>query len=1069
MNIEKYFVLNKYLLSLFGVDNFKDLQQKLKGTREGTDSDGKTYFVNTLISNLPNKKISDSDLLKYDSNIQEYIRKINHRRGNVSLKYFQYLAVLFTEIILDNLKNRKLEFIYELNEFLKNYENKDVKNLIGDFTEDDLRKFAFYMATGSGKTLIAHINYHQFFKYNLFSPDNILFITPNEGLSKQHFEELQKSGIPARLYSGNLNTTEIKGINEVLVIEITKFVEEKKGSGLTISVDTFEGRNLIFVDEGHKGKKSEEQKWAKLRDKLSENGLVFEYSATFGQILSEKNKETLKEYAKSIVFDYSYKYFYLDGYGKDFFVVNVSESEISEEKFQNIMFVANLLSFYEQLLIYEEKKDVAKTYNIEKPLWIFVGTTVVGKKKVEEEKETISDVIQIIKFIEKTINNEEWLKELANEILNGETGLKNQDDEDIFSKKFEYLKKRKIDFDDLYKKVFNGKGKLSICELKNAEGEFGLKVSDNPYFGVINIGSTSEFKNKLTENGFTVEQDVISNSLFDNIKENNSPINILIGAKKFIEGWDTWRVSSMGLLNIGKGQGPQIIQLFGRGVRLKGKNMSLKRSEENNEIRYLETLNIYSIKADYLRKFLEAIREEDVEFETIEIPIKIQHKDKWNELTILSKDTSKKFEEEALRLEYDEKILLTVDLRPRISIYEAKERKEESGVVVGIKTDELKLQTKITFPQDKLELLNWDRIYQEIYEWKRIKGYWNLIIDENIVQNLLTSPTIELLAPEDIFSVKNEKDIEKIEEIALLLIKKYIERFYEKKAKAFQTEQLEYKTIENKKEQLLLPFGSKQEYLIQIRKDKDNTELIKRIRELIKDLNKLYQEETNDLPRIYMDEHLFLPILLNKSKKIDKITPEGLVESEEKFIDGLRKYLKDNKEKLKDYEIYILRNFSKSGVGFQLEWYQFFPDFIIWIKKVNDKNDQIIVFIEPHGLEHSDIDKDAKILFANTSEDSQVINIKKIEQKINEKEKKNIRLEYFLLSATNYHKLTEGKAKFPKKEELEAKHILFINDDTDWPHKLFNKLGLTQSVYDTSVYDTFNTCRIFSDKNKKDV
>lgn len=30
MNIEKYLVLNEYLLSLFGVDDFKALQEKLK-------------------------------------------------------------------------------------------------------------------------------------------------------------------------------------------------------------------------------------------------------------------------------------------------------------------------------------------------------------------------------------------------------------------------------------------------------------------------------------------------------------------------------------------------------------------------------------------------------------------------------------------------------------------------------------------------------------------------------------------------------------------------------------------------------------------------------------------------------------------------------------------------------------------------------------------------------------------------------------------------------------------------------------------------------------------------------
>jgi len=101
------------------------------------------------------------------------------------------------------------------------------------------------MATGSGKTLIAHINYHQFFRYKLFEPDNIIFITPNEGLSKQHFEELQKSGISARLYSGSLNGS-LNYDREVLVIEMTKFVEEKKGGGVTLPVDTFEGKKSCF-------------------------------------------------------------------------------------------------------------------------------------------------------------------------------------------------------------------------------------------------------------------------------------------------------------------------------------------------------------------------------------------------------------------------------------------------------------------------------------------------------------------------------------------------------------------------------------------------------------------------------------------------------------------------------------------------------------------------------------------------------------------------------------------------------------------------------------------------------
>jgi superfamily II DNA or RNA helicase len=1039
MKIEKYFVLNKYLLSLFGVKDFKELQQKLKDSHEGTDTEGRTYFVNTLISAFSNVKISERELLRYDLNIQEYVRKISYKRNNISLKYFQYLAVLFSEIVLDNLKNKKTEFICNLNEFLKNYEDENVRNFIGEFTIDDLIKLAFYMATGSGKTLIAHINYYQFLNYNLFSPDNIIFITPNEGLSKQHFEELQKSGIPAKIYSGSLDNASKRG-NEVLIIEITKFVEEKKGGGVTIPVDVFEGKNLIFVDEGHKGKKSDEQKWAKLRDKLSEKGFVFEYSATFGQVLSEKNKEILKEYSKSIVFDYSYKYFYLDGYGKDFFVANAEK--VNNSNFQEIMFVANLLSFYEQLLIYEENKDLAKEYNIEKPLWIFVGTTVAVNKNNKEEK-FLSDVIQIVKFIEKAIKDEKWLKKLSEDIINGNTGLVNQENKDIFGEKFKYLRsKKKIDFDDLYEKVFNGKGDLYIYELKNAEGEFGLKVAENPYFGVINIGDTNSFKKQLASVKLNLEVDVVGNSLFDTIKGEHSTINILIGAKKFIEGWDTWRVSSMGLLNIGKTQGPLIIQLFGRGVRLKGKNMSLKRSEGNFDIKYLEILNIYSINADYLKEFLEAIRKEEVEFETIEIPVKLKHIAKWNTLSIPYKDNSKKFEEEPIKLEYDDNIHFTIDLMPRISIYEAKERKEEKDEVTGIKFEHSDLQPEpIVFPNDKIELLNWNKIYQELYEWKKLKRYWNLIIDKESVKSLLDSPNFKLLVPQEIFNLNSKKDIKNLEDIALTIIKRYLEKFYEKRAKEFETSNLTYEVLDSKKYDFPLISEKNPKYIVQIKKD--GKDLIKKIRNLlnVQNIRKLYQEETEELPRVYINEHLFLPILL-KSEKIDKIIPEGLEKSEKDFLRGLKEYLKSNKAKLKDYKICILRNFSKSGVGFELKWSKFYPDFIMWIKK--DK-EQIIVFVEPHGLEHSKGLNDEKIQFA-TSNDPKATTIKKIEENLNKKEKKNhIRLEYFLLSPTEYEKLKKGTVNMPKKEDYENKNVLFLEDD-NWPEKLFTKLGLLVNI-----------------------
>lgn len=1008
MAIEKYLVLNKYLLSLFGVDDFEDLQEKLKDAPAGFDSDGRSYFINIIRSALEGLKIQEDLLLRYDENIQGYVRKISHKRELITLKYFQYLAVLFTEIVLDNLKNRKLEFLYNLNTFLNFYkENQDIE-IVDEFKDRDLAKLAFWMATGSGKTLIMHINFHQFFNYRLFSPDNILLITSNEGLSKQHFEELQKSGIPARLYAGSLNGG-IRNENEVLVIEMTKFVEEKKGGGITLPVDTFEGKNLIFVDEGHKGKKSDEQKWAKLRNKLAKDGFVFEYSATFGQILTESQSEILKEYAKSIVFDYSYKYFYLDGYGKDFAVLNIKETRISEQNFEEIMFIANLLSFYEQLLVYEENKSILNEHNLEKPLWVFVGTTVTGK---EEE----SDIIQIVEFIKKALSDEEWTKEYIKKILEGGTGLKNESEEDAFKNRFEYLRKRSVNFDDLCKKIFAGRGEFCLYEIKNADGEFGLKVGENDYFGVVNIGDTSKFKKQLEKKGIFIQEDAISSSLFDAIKKDNSPINILIGSKKFIEGWDTWRVSSMGLLNIGKGQGPQIIQLFGRGVRLKGKGMSLKRSENKNEAKLLETLNIYGIKADYLSKFLEAISKEEVEFETIEIPVKPQHEEKWRSLYTLTKDESKKFEEEeVLRLKLDEKIYFTIDLLPKVSAYLGEER------IKGVRSQQIQAELQpVKISENIIDLLDWHRIGEEVSSFKTARGYWNLVFEKQTLRNLLLSERYKILSLPEILELKTHNDILRWEDIAILTIKKYIDLFYKKYAKRFETDNLRYDTVV---EQLpLFAFekpGNKYSYTVRV--DKKQKELIEKIKRLAKDLNNLIKDDGVTLPRIYFDNHLYAPILL-QSKKVNNISPAGLVRSEEEFVLGLREYLKRNKDKLSEIEIYLLRNYPKSGVGF-FNLSGFYPDFIMWIKKGRK---QKIIFIDPKGLEYTKGLDDEKIQLKNE--------IKNLERKLGNN---NVTLESFILSKTTYEKLIEERLEPPSKEEYINHNVLFL-EDNNWTEKLFS-------------------------------
>jgi len=125
------------------------------------------------------------------------------------------------------------------------------------------------------------------------------------------------------------------------------------------------------VDEGHKGSGGEA--WRKYRDALGKTGFTFEYSATFGQALSAARNDPLTaEYGKAIVFDYSYRYFYEDGYGKDFRILNLQDE--TDEAKTDLLLLGNLLSFYEQQCLFDEQDEVLRPYNLEKPLWVFVGS-----------------------------------------------------------------------------------------------------------------------------------------------------------------------------------------------------------------------------------------------------------------------------------------------------------------------------------------------------------------------------------------------------------------------------------------------------------------------------------------------------------------------------------------------------------------------------------------------------------------------------------------------------------------------------------------------------------------------
>ena len=163
--------------------------------------------------------------------------------------------------------------------------------------------------------------------------------------------------------------------------------------------------------------------------------------------------------------------------------------------------------------------------------------------------------------------------------------------------------------------------------------------------------------------GVVVIEDALQGSLFDRINEPDSTVQVLAGARKFIEGWNSWRVSNMGLLNIGRSEGSQIIQLFGRGVRLRGRDMTLKRSSAQNDgahpdhIRLLETLNIFALRANYMAQFRDYLESEGINTqESIELSLLIQLNEDFlrKGLVIPRLDEGKRFSgQETVLLQHD--------------------------------------------------------------------------------------------------------------------------------------------------------------------------------------------------------------------------------------------------------------------------------------------------------------------------------------------------------------------------------------------------------------------------------
>jgi len=1066
LKLDNCLVLFRYILALFGKKTFNDLAEELKDPAlEGFDEENHSKFARQLILKLPKEisyeitPLTKEDILRYDEHIVSHTLKINESRRKyekeIKWRYFQYLAILFTEIYLDRLFTwEKGKFRGELNFFLEQLKNEepDFFGDIDEYKEDDLRKISFWMATGSGKTLLMHMNFLQIKYYlektgELKNIKNFILLTPNPGLSIQHLKEFYKSGIPAEIFTKQ--SGKILGKGQILILDLYKLREE--GKDKTISVDEFENSNFVLIDEGHKGAGGIE--WFDLRERLCENGYSFEYSATFGQAVKPSSKH-FSRYAKNIIFDYSYKYFYEDGYGKDYRILNLEKNS-----YRDIYLTAGLITFYQQIKLYYEKSKEFAPFNIEKPLWIFIA----GKVTKTTSKQEISDVLIILEFFSDFLNNEVKYKKYIEDIILGKSGIKDTKGKELFPQGyFKYIPSSAEDiYNEILNLIFNTKtpGKLHIVNLTSSEGEIGLKVGNNDYFGVINIGDISSFIKLCQEENkgnFLVDpKDPFTPSLFHQINQKDSRINILIGARKFVEGWNSWRVSMMGLINFGKSEGPLVIQLFGRGVRLKGYEWTLKRSKAlisgaysynisiPSGLEELETLHIFGVKADYIAHFREYLEKEgvptdkDKTFECV-LPVVISLPENCKLFGIrLKQGISFRKKAGCLRLKAEphnliKKRKITLDLSPKI------ETVQSEGVQQNVPVSPPR---KFLVPDNILELIDWEAIYNELVHFKYERGWRNLLFDKQTLIDLMKNGSwYEIYAASDFLEIKNFKDIFYIQNVVTTLLKKYLDRYYRYHQMDWEKNFVEHYEI-NASDANFDFINDRGGYEITVSNSDSK---------LLDDLQKLYltlydsKDHISDYnfcnyncKAIFFKRHLYQPLLfVSKNFKI-KVSPVALNESERCFVECLRAWCQDEryerlKNKYPEMEIYLLRNLSQKGIGFLLESGKFFPDFILW---VCTNEVQYINFIEPKGLHNISLD-DPKIEFYKT--------IKEIEKKLNVSNNFNnikIVLNSFIISPTPINLLVDKRFNI---DELEKRHVFFMNCDEILAFSRSNSLNCEQ-------------------------
>lgn len=1090
--IEKFhnsLALSRWALKIIKGHSFDSLRGTLnRRDMEGTDAEtGHTLFFNAVIGSSlfelgDPTKVTKQTLEAYDLRVVGYWQQITAsavRRdadGNpVKMKYYQWLTLMVTELYLDYYFNRRAQLLNELNAEIDEV-NKALpaKEHLAAAKLEDLDKVSFWEATGSGKTLLMHVNILQYKWYAAQAGkalDRVILLTPNEGLANQHLEELKASGIAAASLSDDLFKNDT---SKVGVVDSNKL--SSKGAGVKVmAAESFEGKNLVMVDEGHHGSSKEDGEHRKVRDMLAKDGFSFEYSATFGQAVSSENKKDVRIlwdlYARNILFDYSYRYFFDDGYGKEAMILNLDEKTDDPEARRFEYLVGNLLAYYQQHYVFEDKSEsqTMKDFGIARPLCLFVGNTVSAPKKDKKTgeyklDETSSDVWSVINFLAAVLNKRPAVENLIKRYRQNDAVIEVGDKNPFYNMFLPISKGSEADvYTDMLRKVFKATGAQKLhLQLIKKTGEIVLRVGTGTVFGVINIGDSVGFLSVAKAGtDFVIDpaDDMDDTSYFATLNDKDSPVTILVGSRKFTEGWSSWRVSAMGLLNMGVSEGTQIIQLFGRGVRLQGKNFSLKRSKDgerpsSSHLRKLETLNVFGIRANYMAKFKEYLELEIGRpldnVLTLDFPI--NHRPIPAGLKIPQVAEGYGLNQENGFKAKKSIVLFKIPEDDKKRIKKPEFSYEDYSSVQTLMVSDKKPEEEGTGEKKKVPLdgrampfIDLDRVYLRLLEEKACKHFENLEISRGELQRVVYEMAkggefahdwYQLYTREADVTFDSFAKVANIERLFTILVLGYMEVFYKTFQHLYEDEHMEVVDVTEK----MLNEGDfrwPQGYQFEFEDNADGNTWKGRLEELKKHFHdsdfpaqcsRWSSEGSKDFVAIAFTQSLYEPLFYARdgAKLPLKMKPLSFdAPSEKRFVEDLVRYYEDsaNKEFFTNVDLYLMRNASQKsrGLGFAQAG-NFYPDFLLWLKD-KSTGKEYLSFIDPKGLRNVSFES-PKLNFAKE--------VKELEKVVNKGQANKLILNSIILSDTPYSKLADLFAVHTK-ADYEAKYVFFLDEGNPGP------------------------------------